>query len=345
MHNWLQRLFRHTPKQMPEKSVLPVRETVLQPPPKSVCAISWEQRDAINSRFYNWAFDTTTRFNSGVNPVEKKILESLDQLVKSKQSASDLVKRMPGVVPQLMHLLRSGNFSGAEISQKISGDMVLVHAVLRAANSALYNTGQAVTSIEHAVLIIGQEGLRQLIASVAFRPIINFQSGRYTRQTAPVIWNQSEQCAIANRTLAPDYDTDPFEAFLAGLAQNIGLMALLNMTDKIAAGNENFGSASFCTSLLRHARDLSCAISREWDFPATVVQAIEEQKASYKQSLSPTLSPLGRVLFAGDYLSKVRILANNSQIAEDDPIIWEGLSATAARCYQELKGFEELTPG
>ncbi len=342
MFSWLRRLFRASQRNIPDQAILTGKETVAQSPSNSICVISWEQREAINARFYNWAFDTSNRFSSGVSPAEKKVLESLDEIVKSKQSASDLVKRMPGVVPELMQILRTGNFSGAEISRKISQDVVLVQAALRAANSALYSTDQAINSIEHAVLIIGQEGLRQLIASVAFRPIINMQSGRYARMVAPIIWSQSEQCAIANRMLAVGYDADPFEAFLSGLAQNIGLMALLSLTDKVAAGNENFGSISFCTALVRHARDLSCAIGREWHFPEGVVQAIEEQKSSYKQSLSPSLSPLGRVLFAGDYLSKVSLLAKNNQIKEDDPIVWEGLSATAANCYQELKGFAEL---
>lgn len=341
MFNWLQSLFRIPQKKLPEKIFLAGGEAVAIPSSGKICVISWEQREAINTRFYNWMFDIGNRFSSGVSPAERKVLESLDEIIRSKQSASDLVKRMPGVVPELMQILRTGNFSGTEVSRKILHDIVLVQAVLRAANSALYNTDQAITSIEHAVLIIGQEGLRQLIASVAFRPIINLQSGRYVRQVAPIIWSQSEQCAVANRTLAPDYGIDPFESFLAGLTQNMGLMALLSIADKIAAGNESFGSSSFCAALLRHARDLTCAIGREWRFPDAVVQAIEEQKNSYKQSLSPSLSPLGRVLFSGDYLSKVSLLAKNGQIKEDDPVIWEGLSDTAANCYQELKGFEE----
>jgi HD-like signal output (HDOD) protein len=268
-----------------------------------------------------------------VNPVEEKVLAALDQLVRSRQPASDLVKRMPGVVPQLMQALRTGNFSGADISQKIAHDVVLVQAVLRAANSSLYSTDQAITSIEHAVLIIGQENLRQLIASVAFRPIINFQSGRFVKAVAPAIWSQSELCAAACRVLAPDHGVEPFEAFLSGLAQNIGLMASLSITDKIAPGGDTLGSAGFVSSLLRHARTLTCNIGREWDFPQAVVRAIEEQQEFGGEEGA---SPAGRVLLLGDYLSKARILVTNRSLGEDEPWAWQGLSGCAMACYQEL---------
>lgn len=338
MYGWLQRFFQPARRESPAKGALTVDEAAARLPPEEGGEASWEQRGAVNANFYNWAFEARDGFSLREHPLEKKILEALGQLVKSRQPTADMVKRMPGVVPQLMHSLRSGNFSGADLARKISHDMVLVQAVLRMANSSLHNPGQTITSIEHAVLIIGQEGLRQLISSMVFRPIINLRSGRYTRLAAPRVWNQSEQCAIASRMLAPDYNVQPFEAFLAGLIQNIGLIASLSVADKVAAGNGTLCSASFCDALLCHARTLSCNIGREWRFPETVIQAVEEQDAAFE---TQGLSAAGKVLLLGDYLSKVRILANSGHLAEDRPEIWEGLSGNAVCCYQELKGYKE----
>ncbi|MCZ0292582.1 HDOD domain-containing protein, partial [Escherichia coli] len=92
----------------------------------------------------------------------------------------------------LLQSLRSDNFSGAQLSRTIESDVVLLAAVIRMANTAYIGTSTRVTSVEHAVLLIGQEGLRHLITSVAFRPIIDLNSGHYTHTLAPRIWDQSE---------------------------------------------------------------------------------------------------------------------------------------------------------
>ncbi|MBI3228837.1 MAG: HDOD domain-containing protein, partial [Burkholderiales bacterium] len=142
---------------------------------------TWEQRNDANANFYDWLFDNNESSEFETTPIENEILEALDKLVKGKQSGANLVKRLPGVIPQLLQSLRTENFSGAELSRKISHDVVLVAAVIRIANSSMYNPTQTITSIEHAVLILGQNGLRQLITGVAFRPIIDLNSGHYTK--------------------------------------------------------------------------------------------------------------------------------------------------------------------
>lgn len=300
---------------------------------------SWEQRSDANANFNDWLFESNDRSELETTPVETAILEALDKIVKGKQSGADLVKRMPGVIPQLLQSLRTENFSGAELSRKIAHDVVLVAAVIRIANSSMYNPSQNITSIEHAVLILGQNGLRQLITGVAFRPIIDLHSGHYTKSIAPRIWDQSERCALACRMLALQ-DVDPFDAFLAGLIQNVGLVVALRIMDQTCQGKQEVGSAPFCSTLLRYTRSLSCSIAREWNFPETVSAAIEEQ-AGFNTA---KMSTLGKILALGDYLAKVRILVGNDRLTEGDPRVLKGLSATALETYRELANVEVFDP-
>ena len=336
MPNWLQSLFSaHNNTPIP---VDQYNENIEESIPAVVSrGLTWDQCNAINAHFYKWSFDSNAESGADIHPAEKRILDTLDQLVKSRRSGADLVDRMPGVVPDILRSLKTGNFSGAELSRKISHDVVLVQALLRCANSATYKSNQTITSIEHAILIIGQEGLRQLIAGVLFRPIANMSSGRYTRLVAPRIWSQSELCANANRMLAPDYHVEPFEAFLAGLIQNMGLVASLSIADKISAGEETKCPAIFYEGLLGYARTLTCNIGREWCFPEAVIHAIGEQGNFAKQNLSP----LGKVLADGDCLSKARTLVNNNRLKEDDLEILKGLSDNALDCYQNLADIEK----
>ena len=302
---------------------------------------SWEQRNDANANFNDWLFEINTDSELSTNPVEDEILEALEKIVKSKQSCVNMVKRLPGLIPQLLQSLRTENFSGAELARKIAHDPVLVAAVIRLANSSANSLSKAITSIEHAVLILGQAGLRQLITGVAFRPIIDMNSGRFTKNVAPRIWAQSERSALACRILAEQRGIEPFEAFLAGLVQYVGLVVCLRLMDQHAQGKADIGSPAFCSALLKHARVLSCSISSEWNFPEAVSKAIEEQGTVFNTAV---MTPLGKVLSLADYLAKIRMLVDDDRLTEGDPRVLKGLSAEALECYQTLAEFEDFDP-
>ncbi len=361
MYDWLQRLFfssngkadKPIADPEPEAEASPAAQPAMpgaaaaeqlapcspQTAPHKPSTISWMQRDDVNANFTNWVFEGGDHSDLFTNKIEKDILALLEKTMKSEHSGADMVRRMPGVIPQLLHSLRTESFSGKELAKKISNDIVLVAEVVRLANSSCYSPATPISSIEHAVLVLGQNGLRQLITSVAFRPIIDLKSGHFTKLIAPRIWGQSEKCAIACRLLAAqEQDVDPFEAFLAGLIQNVGLIVSLRVMDQMSDGSQLLGSASFFNTFTAHARLLSCSIAKEWRFPAAVIKAIEDQGTTQN---AMQMSPLGKLLSLGDYLSKMQILISHDQVRADDARLLKGLSDGALQCLRELNDLEE----
>ncbi len=358
MFEWLQNLFsspappapqipHNKPQATPPAANAPAAP-VAQPSPSAATGtapgLSFDQRDSVNTTYYNWLFGTRGASELDTSEPENQVLDALSAILKTQQSGAALVRRLPGLIPQLLQSLRSDSFSGAHLSRTISSDVVLVAAVIRAANNS-YN-GTTITSVEHAIMLIGTEGLRHLITSVAFRPIIDMNSGHYTRALAPRIWDQSERCAVANRMLAEEMGIDPFEAFLAGLVQYVGLIVTLRIMDQADKDGKQLGSEMFCAGLLRDARALSCSIGREWDFPASVVTAIGEQAGARK---GVQVSPMGRLLSQSDYMSKVRIMVENAllenALADNaDASLFKGLSPSAMACYRTLDAIAEDAP-
>lgn len=349
MVGWLTRLFSSQPANTKAPEPEPIEEEIelaeaepqvedeLVPQlssPLSFTRISWMQNESLNASLMNWLLEGYDQSNLFASPLEKKVLTALDKIILSNQAASDMVRRMPGVLPQLLQSLRTEDFSGAELARTISNDVVLVAEVIRIANSALYHVSDKIDSIEHAILVLGHSGLRQLITSVAFKPIIDLKSGHYTRAIAPKIWEHSEKCAVANRILAEGEPVAAFEAFLAGLMQYVGLIVSLRVLDQLVDPKENIGSASFCSALMACGRKISASIGREWNFPEAVVIAIEEQ-GNIKQNAP--MSPLGLLLETGDYISKVKILSENQQIDINNPDLLKGISEKAQACLQELQ--------
>ena len=351
MLDWLQRLFSPSataPPPLPAApAAAPVPECKAPSDQLSLAAapraagVTFEQKDNVNSNYHGWLFDAAEDGELDVTPQESQVLDALEAIVQSRQSGADLVRRMPGLIPQVLQSLRTEHFSGADIARKISSDVVLVAAVIRLANNATVHTGAAINSVEHAVIVIGQEGLRQLVTTVAFRPILDLNSGYFTRLLAPRIWDQSERCAIASRVFAEQQGIDPFQAFLAGLVQNVGLIVSLRMMDQVAKDTVQLGSTLFCASLLRNARLLSCSIAQEWSFPEAVTLAIREQLSMHKRS---TMSPLGQLLSMTDYLSKVKILVEQGRLDDRQAGLFQGLPAHAHACYRELNGFDAVQP-
>ena len=345
MFKWMQQLFSSpaAPSSAPAPAPpLPIAPAAAPAATRaSATGLSFDQRDNINTVYHNWLFNTDSVSELDMTAAETQVLDAVSAILKSQQSGAALVRRMPGLIPQLLQSLRSDNFSGAHLSRTISSDLVLVAAVIRLANNSSLSYGTTITSVEHAVMLIGTEGLRHLITSVAFRPIIDMNSGHYTRALAPRIWDQSERCAVANRLLAEEMGIDPFEAFLAGLVQYVGLIVTLRIMDQADKDGKHLGSDMFCASLLRDARTLSGSIGREWNFPDSVVRAIAEQAGARK---GVQVSPMGQLLAQSDYLAKIRILAEHGQADSTDPALFKGLSPSAQACFHKLDAIPDDLP-
>ncbi|RJF99288.1 HDOD domain-containing protein [Noviherbaspirillum saxi] len=342
MYDWLRRIFSDSGKPAPKLNSTTQAAPTAPAPVKTARfasdSVSSMQRDQVDFIFASWLFDAESHPDIFTNGNENAILAALDGVVKSNESGAHLVRRMPGVIPQLLQSLRSGDFAGAELARKISTDLVLVAEVLRLANSVAYSTGKPITSIDHAILVLGQDGLRQLITSVAFKPIINLKSGSFTKMVAPRLWAQSERCALANRLLAVDEAVEPLEVFLAGLVQNVGLTVSLRVIDQISDGRQPVGSPTFCNALAAYGRTLAYNIGTEWHFPESVMTAIREQGENKN---SAHLSPVGKVLLMGNYLSKLELLARHGALDIDDPRMIDGLSDKEADCLRQLTQVEE----
>lgn len=300
--------------------------------------VSFEQLDHVNRAWNAWLFARPQRDGLELDPAEQEVLDALRAILASKQSGAALVKRLPGLVPQILQSLRNDNFSGNALARTISSDVVLVAAVIRLANNCFQGAAAPIASVEHAVILIGQEGLRQLVTTVAFRPIIDVHSGLYTRRLAPRLWQHAERCAMGARVLAAETGVEPFDAFLAGLLQNVGMIVALRFMDGAAANAAPLGSDLFLAQLAGATRALAAGIAREWHFPEPVAQALLEQGGLRKGA---AMSPLGRLLKLTDYLGKVRMLVEEGVLEEGDAGLFGGLPDQAAGCYAALTASRE----
>jgi len=292
----------------------------------------------VDGIYHGWLLGVNSPSDGPLTPLEQTLIASLDELADSDLSDSSLVPRVPAVLPGLMADLRDEGASGRQLARQIAQDAGLVGEVIRVANSPYYRTRVRIASLEQAVTLLGRNGLRQLVARVAFKPLLNLHSGHFVGLAAPRVWAQAEACAVAGRCLSHGAGTDGFEAYLCGLLQNVGVIAALRTIDCTYDGSDVPRSTAFHHAFATRSRLLSARILEHWDLPASIRRALADQAGTP----GGRRSGLGELLHAADVISKLRLLADNG-VVDDGPgqvsAALDGRWAEAvARCYTTLAG-------
>ena len=320
MKNWFARLFGSTASTETDRPGASTDTPQRAPEPASHAAID------VDLAFHRWLAGPVSYTGDTRDAL---ILDELARLARDPQAAAELVPRVPAVIPQLLRSLREEGMSATELARQVAQDVTLVAEVIREVNSPWYRPTAPVRTIEGAVMLLGQNGLRMLLARVAFRPVISAQTGRLARQAAPQLWRQSEKCALAASLAAPAYGADAFEACLAGLTRNVGLVVALRLIDQVDAAGRLPQSDSFAHAMHDTARTLSARIATQWELPPPVAAAI-------LQSGQPDGPPLAQALRTGERLATLRVLLDSNVEGTKDAV--DRLPPEERRLFDKLDG-------
>lgn len=281
------------------------------------------------------AFTETT-----LNVFEKTVLDQIDEILNadSAEAHEKMLPRLPAVVPQLLNAMKSEDSSGKQLAEQIGHDPVLVGEVIKLANSPYYYKAEhRINSLQRAVVVLGQSGLKSLIASVVMKPIFNTQDGYFGHTAKNYLWAQSEQCAHACSFLCRNR-YDAFDAYLAGIVINIGMIVAVRIMDQLHKIKEAPRSAVFYHAVLAKTRLLSAQIAQDWQFPKTVLEALAQQ---VEGAHPEDMSSLSGALYAANRISQLSVLVEQGCL-EDDANLLKYLIAGPPDeryllCYADLK--------
>jgi HD-like signal output (HDOD) protein len=131
---------------------------------------------------------------------------------------------LPDAVSRINEMIDDPNTQIHDLAETILCDAGLAARLLRLANSAYYNPRRRVETISHAIILLGQQNLRDLImATVA----VNVFSGLPPeRVNMDRFWLHSIRCGSAARRLAQYRHLSQGEHFfIAGLLHGVGKLA------------------------------------------------------------------------------------------------------------------------
>ena len=148
------------------------------------------------------------------------MFRDFDSIVKSMGE----LPPSPIVATKLLELLRKPDLRIKELANAVSLDPVISARLMRMANSAFYQQMKQISTVDRAIIVVGEDVLKNLALEYSLRN---------THKTYGVmerrIWEHSIGCAVASRMIAARLTgLDKGEAYLAGLQHHIGKVVMIN---------------------------------------------------------------------------------------------------------------------
>src|SRR5688572_10273698 len=132
---------------------------------------------------------------------------------------------LPSIAVQVLDLAQRPDVGIAEIAQVISRDPALSGKILRTVNSSFYARSQTISTISHAVTILGLQSVKtlvlgfSLVSNLSLKKSKGFKHLRY--------WKRSVYAATAARMVGAKIDlVQQEELFIAALLSDIGMLVL-----------------------------------------------------------------------------------------------------------------------
>lgn len=242
----------------------------------------------MNAELLAWALDYPLAADDAPTlHAQAGAVAHLDALLRGSELPAGLLSRAPAVIPQLLRLLRQEDASLVSMAQRVSADPVLTAEVLRLSSNAFYRTRTPVTGIEHAIAMLGRNGLHMAIASVVLKPLFDAPSGSLSRRAAARLWDHSTIKARHCAVLAVRQGQNGFEGYLAGLLHNTGWTALLRALDGCEGVAPPF-DAPFARRLGRRADRLFAKAVGAWGITPPLTALCDEMlNAGHAGAASP----------------------------------------------------------
>ena len=224
--------------------------------------------------------------------------------------------RRPNLLPELIRAINSDNVSVRQLVPIVAGDPSLVGNLLRVANSSFYRvTQQPIETIERALVILGSDGLRSVMAAALMQPIFQVPGVGGASRFPEIVWEhavRSAHAAIPHAALVER--ANPFAAelltLICGLAEIVLFRAVLEHCPP-SPGREGIDPLVAASILDSRSAAFAWHIGAEWRLSEEMLAAIEEQMAS-----SDPATPLGRSLAFGRRAGALAVLHGNSIIDE-----------------------------
>lgn len=187
---------------------------------------------------------------------------------------------LPAVAMRVVELTQDQKVSMRALAETIQNDQALTAKILKTVNSSLFGLRQKCSSINQAIIMLGMSAVKTLALGFSLVSAIKDSAKDFDLSDH---WRRSLFTAVAAKNIAAKAGIgNQEEAFLGGLLQDVGVIALLQTlgaeyTKVIAsAGNDHrlVAKLELDAFQLQHP-DLGAMLAQRWKLPDALVIPIK----------------------------------------------------------------------
>jgi putative nucleotidyltransferase with HDIG domain len=205
------------------------------------------------------------------------------ELSQKLTHAVDGMPAFPKSVQRILELTRDVNCAAKDLVQVIDKDPVVTVKILRVVNSAYYSLPKQITSINHAVVYLGFNTIKNLALSIAAIGMLpkNNAAGFDGQQ---YLLHSLTTASIAKQLAIRVDDADPMDCFIAGLLHDFGKVVFAQFMPtefRLALDISRDTKTSLFMSLRRligadHAL-VGAMLVEKWRFAPNLIETIRHQ--------------------------------------------------------------------
>lgn len=206
-----------------------------------------------------------------------------EQLIQRIRNCPTLPS-LPTIAVQVLELASRAEVDITEIARIISKDPALSTKILRTVNSSFYGRSQNVSTISHALVILGLQSVKTLVLGFSLVTNLAMKKARGFKHLD--YWKHSVFAATAARTIASKVNViQQEEAFLAALLMDIGMLVLdqvlgdqySDIHSKINSHSEL--AAAELSAFGTHHAEVGGMLAEQWNLPPLLAAPIAHHEA------------------------------------------------------------------
>lgn len=249
--------------------------------------------------------------------------EHADVLARVTENAAaavhqrDYFPRRPMLLPKLMQALNDDDSTRRELVRLILEDPALAGSTLQRANSAAYRySPEPVDSLDRAVVMLGTDGLRSLLATAILQPVFRQPKG-YFDNFANITWEHAQRTAAAAEACARSIgNADPFVAQLISLLGPLARIVLFRLTMETYREYPDLQPRAevFIRAMQLQGPNVAGFIASTWELSDPSIRALQEQTDMIPPGI---MSSLGQAIYFGELCGALALLTKRGNYSED----------------------------
>ncbi len=254
---------------------------------------------------------------------------------------------LPRTVTYISQLISDSDCSLVTVAKAISADPSIALKTLRLVNSAFYGLRQEVSTVEHAVVLLGMKVIKNLVFTATV--FDTFKS------SVDTLLRHSVSCGVAMRVLIEnkkDVSAESAEeAFIYGLLHDIGMIIFEQFLPREYALVD---AACIARKIPRYQAEreiigadhamIGMRLAQKWRLPKNIVSVIAGHH-DLEQCTEPVMKPISATLSVADYIcTSCALPSHRDSVVRVSEDAWEASGLSGKDMPKILNAFFDAFP-